>query len=103
MRARALVALVALGWAATARAAGPLEDQRALPEAPRPPTLPELTHPDGEATLELTTGSLSPRGGDGTATPERGRDQGGSRGHVPIHVGRLAFEQPIGGRHYFVG
>src|SRR5437763_16415524 len=86
-----VASLVAAAAAATtsapARAAGPLEDQRALPDAPRPPTLPELTHPDGEATLELTSGTITPRG-----TSE-------VRGHVPVHVARVAAEQPIGGRH----
>ncbi|WP_394847216.1 hypothetical protein LZC95_07075 [Pendulispora brunnea] len=62
-----------------------------LPSAPRPPTLPELAHPDREATVELTSGAYYPR------------DTGVLRGHVPIHVLRLAMEIPLHERAYFIG
>jgi len=62
-----------------------------LPVAPRPPTLPELTHSDGEATAEWTAGAFYPR------------DASTLRGHVPIHVLRLAAEVPIHHRALFVG
>ena len=80
----ALVALV------TACAAGPLEEARSLPDAPRPTMMPELTHPDGEVTLEQTTGSLTPRGF-------------GNVGHLPVQVTSIAAEQPIVSRLVFAG
>ena len=87
----ALAALVVLVGSADARAAGPLEDPRAFPDVPRPPSIPELTHPDGEGTLELTTGAYSPRSTSAV------------RGHVPIEVLRAAVEQPVSGRSWFIG
>lgn len=69
---------------------GQLEDPRTLPEAPRPTIMPELTHPDGEVTVEQTSGVLNPRGY-------------GDVGHVGVHVGRIALEQPVYSRLVFVG
>ena len=69
---------------------GQLEDPRTLPEAPRPTMMAELTHPDGEVTLEQTSGVLNPRGY-------------GEAGHVGVHVGRIAIEQPVYSRLVFVG
>jgi len=86
--ATAALLLAPPAWSSTARAAG-VDDLRAVPDAPRPPFLPELTHPDGEASLEVTSGAVWPR-----ADP---------LGHVPVHIARIAAEQPIGGRHFFAG
>ncbi len=69
---------------------GQLEDPRTLPEAPRPTIMSELTHPDGEVTVEQTSGVLNPRGY-------------GDVGHVGVHVGRIAVEQPVYSRLVFVG
>ncbi|MEO8878146.1 MAG: hypothetical protein ABI461_21315 [Polyangiaceae bacterium] len=74
----------------TACAAGPLEEARSLPDAPRPTMMPEVTHSDGEVTLEQTSGSVTPRGF-------------GNVGHLPIQLTRLAVEQPIVSRLVFVG
>jgi hypothetical protein len=72
-----------------ARAAGVgFEDPYDLPTTPRPPTLPELTHGDLEATLETTAGALLP-------TP------GGSLAHA--YVQRLGLELPLGLRRWYVG
>jgi len=69
---------------------GPLEEARSLPDAPRPTMMPEVTHPDGEVTLEQTSGSVTPRGF-------------GNVGHLPVQVTRVAIEQPIVSRLVFVG
>ncbi|MGH7283148.1 MAG: hypothetical protein ACRELY_16605 [Polyangiaceae bacterium] len=69
---------------------GQLEDPRSLPEAPRPTLMPELTHPDGEATLEQSTGVVKPRGF-------------GETGHLGENVTRIAAEQPVYSRFIFVG
>jgi hypothetical protein len=71
-------------------ASGPLEEPRSLPDAPRPTMMPEVTHPDGEVSLEQTTGSVTPRGNDNV-------------GHLPVQVTRIAAEQPIVSRLVFVG
>lgn len=84
-----LLALLALA-ASPARADSASRLSR-LPSAPRPPTLPELAHADREATVELTSGAYYPR------------DTGAYRGHVPIHVLRLATEMPLHERSLFVG
>jgi hypothetical protein len=85
-----LVALLPASLLApAARAAGVgFEDPYDLPTAPRPPTLPELTHGDLEATLETTAGALLP-------TP------GGSLAHA--YVQRLGLELPLGLRRWYVG
>jgi hypothetical protein len=64
------------------------EDPYDLPSAPRPPTLPELTHGDLEATLETTAGALLPAGG-------------GAFAHA--YVQRIALEAPLGLRRWYVG
>jgi hypothetical protein len=74
----------------TACAEGPLEEARSLPDAPRPTMMAELTHPDGEVSLEQTSGSVLPRGS-------------GDLGHIPIQVTRVAAEQPVVSRLVFVG
>jgi hypothetical protein len=72
-----------------ARAAGAtFEDPYDLPTAPRPPTLPELTHGDLEATLETTVGALLPA-------------PGGALAHA--YVQRIGLEMPIGPRRWYVG
>jgi hypothetical protein len=72
-----------------ARAAGvEFEDPYDLPTAPRPPTLPELTHGDFEATLETTAGALLPSTGEAIA-------------HA--YVQRLSLEMPLGLRRWYVG
>jgi len=64
------------------------EDLYDLPDAPRPPTLPELTHPEIETTLETTAGAILPNPG---GQPTHG------------YVQRLAIEAPIGPRRWFLG
>jgi hypothetical protein len=59
-----------------------------VPTAPRPPTLPELTHSELEATLETTAGAILPT--PGTL---------GAHGYVQ----RLAIEVPVALRRWFVG
>jgi hypothetical protein len=51
-------ALLFVLLASEARAAGPFDDPYDLPDAPRPPTLPELTHKDPDAMTEITLGTL---------------------------------------------
>ncbi len=65
------------------------DDPYDLPEAPRPPTLPELTHPEVEGTLEETMGSITPN--QPTAH------------NVAVMVQRLAVEYPLGARRWFAG
>ena len=77
--------------------AEPFDDPYDLPSAPRPPTLPELTHPDLEATIESTGGSLTRREG---ATPSPSCDACTARF---AFVQRLAIEIPLGPRRWFVG
>jgi hypothetical protein len=60
-----------------------------VPSAPRPPTLPELTHGDIEVTLETTAGALLPAAPGGTLT------------HA--YVQRLEVEVPLGLRRWYVG
>jgi len=72
-----------------ARAQGAqFEDPYDIPQAPRPPTLPELTHSEIEATLEATEGALLP-------------NPGGVTSHA--YVQRLGVEVPLGPRRWFVG
>ena len=86
----------AVGLASVATPAGPapfadvraFDDPYALPAAPRPPTLPELTHPEKEATLELTAGAILPNAGGAT---------------THAYVQRLSLEVPVGSRRWYVG
>jgi hypothetical protein len=64
------------------------DDPYDLPVAPRPPTLPELTHPDLEATFESTIGVLSPNGGGA---------------NVVTYVQRIGLEYPVAARRWFLG
>jgi hypothetical protein len=81
--------LFATGFARHAQAAGVgFEDPYDLPTAPRPPTLPELTHGELEATLETTAGALLP-------------PPGGTLAHA--YVQRLALEMPLGLRRWYFG
>jgi hypothetical protein len=89
---RVFVVLVCLAWAEGARA-DPFEDPYDLPEAPRPPTLPELTHKDVEATLESTVGGVFPRAEAGP---------GWTKGAASF-VQRANLEVPIGLRRWFAG
>lgn len=66
----------------------PFEDPYDLPNAPRPPTLPELTHPDIEGTSETTAGALIPA-------------PGGVWTHA--YVERLDAEMPLALRRWYVG
>jgi hypothetical protein len=59
-----------------------------LPDVPRPPTLPELTHSETEASLEATAGAVLPNGA-------------GAVTHA--YVQRVAVEVPLGLRRWFVG
>jgi len=83
-----VAALVA--WPAVARAQRGMtfEDPYDLPRAPRPPTLPELTHPEMEATLETTAGAILP-------------PPGGTLAHA--YVQRIAVEVPLALRRWYVG
>ena len=94
MRLRAvLVACAAPLLGTTARAATPFDDPYDLPESPRPPTLPELTHRDVEGTIESTVGVVYPRS---DAPPEWRKGAG-------EFVQRLNVEVPLGLRRWFVG
>jgi len=64
------------------------EDPYDVPAAPRPPTLPELTHAEVEATFETTAGALLRAAGQGPA-------------HA--YVQRLGVEVPLGLRRWYVG
>ena len=81
-----------LGWAGAAGAT-PFEDPFDLPEAPRPPTLPELTHKDVEATFEATVGAVYPKASAGP---------GWTKGAAEF-VQRLNVEVPLASRRWFVG
>jgi hypothetical protein len=83
------VTLVAGVLPVPARAADNVfDDPYRVPSVPRPPTLPELTHAETEATLEATGGAiLSNGGGDVT--------------HA--YVQRFALEVPVGLRRWYVG
>jgi hypothetical protein len=70
------------------------DDPYDLPEAPRPPTLPELTHPDVELTFETTIGGVTPN-----VDPATGRRPN----NVATYVQRVGLEAPIGPRRWFVG
>lgn len=92
---RCLAALISAAWIVIVVAPAParaqpkaFDDPDALPYAPRPPTLPELTHPEIEATLETTAGAIVP-------------SSGGQITHG--YMQRLAVEAPIGPRRWFVG
>jgi hypothetical protein len=65
------------------------DDPYAVPTAPRPPTLPELTHAENEGTLELTAGAILPNTGGGAFT------------HA--YVQRLSLEMPLAHRRWYVG
>jgi hypothetical protein len=72
-----------------AKAAGKaFDDPYDLPPVPRPPTLPELTHPEVEGTLEATAGAILP-------------NSGGALTHA--YVQRLNVEIPLGLRRWYVG
>ena len=85
-----IVVLVALSSApAVARAQGSsVDDPYDVPLAPRPPTLPELTHSEMEGTIETTAGVVVPNGG-------------GAPTHA--YVQRLDLEIPLGLRRWYVG
>jgi hypothetical protein len=74
--------------------AAPFDDPYDLPLAPRPPTLPELTHPDVELALETTVGIL---------TPNRDAVTGLRPNNVAAYVQRIGIEAPIGARRWFLG
>lgn len=66
----------------------PFDDPYRVPTAPRPPTLPELTHAEIEGTLETTEGAIiPPPGGPWTHT----------------YVQRLDVEVPLALRRWYVG
>ncbi|MGH7271178.1 MAG: hypothetical protein ACREJ3_12190, partial [Polyangiaceae bacterium] len=82
---RVLSAFAAFALVATAtwpaRASDEIDDPYAVPAAPRPPTLPELTHSSIEATVEATAGAILP-------------NPGGER--TGAYVQRLTVEAPLG-------
>jgi hypothetical protein len=65
-----------------------IDDPYDLPRAPRPPTLPELTHRDVEGTLESTIGVLTPAV---------------SGANVVTYVQRIGVEVPVASRRWFAG
>ncbi len=90
MRSAVLAILIgfALGPSTRALAAdNPFNDPYNVPAAPRPPTLPELTHPETEGTLEATAGAILP-------------NAGGELTHA--YVQRLAVEVPVGLRRWYI-
>jgi hypothetical protein len=78
-----IVALATVAVPARVLAAGsnPFADPYDVPAAPRPPTLPELTHREAEATLEATAGAILP-------------NSGGELTHA--YVQRFELETPVG-------
>jgi hypothetical protein len=66
----------------------PFNDPYDVPLAPRPPTLPELTHPDIEGTLESTAGAIVPASGGAWAQ---------------AYVQRINVEVPLALRRWYVG
>lgn len=80
-----------VGWGGVARAGGAFDDPYAVPDAPRPPTLPELTHADPEATFEMTGGSLLRSG-------SAAKDQ-----TTAAFALRVGLEVPVAKRRWFVG
>ncbi len=84
----AIVALSATAASTLAHAAGnPFDDPYNVPLAPRPPTLPELTHSEPEGTLEATAGAILP-------------NAGGEVTHA--YVQRVAVEVPVGLRRWYI-
>ncbi len=90
MRLRLLpLAIAVVAAPAVARAqSAQFSDPYDVPDAPRPPTLPELTHSGIEGTLETTEGALIP-------------NAGGVFTHA--YVQRLAVEAPLALRRWYLG
>lgn len=87
---RLLLVAAALFEPRSAHAQGvAFDDPYDVPPASRPPTLPELTHSEVEATLETTAGALLPATRDGS--PRQ------------AYVQRFGVEVPLGLRRWFVG
>jgi hypothetical protein len=83
-----LTALALLAPAAARAQSTEFEDPYDVPSAPRPPTLPELTHSEIEGTLETTAGALIPTAG-------------GLWTHA--YVQRFNVEVPLALRRWYVG
>ena len=83
-----LTALAALAPAAARAQLTEFEDPYDVPSAPRPPTLPELTHSEIEGTSETTAGALIPTAG-------------GVWTHA--YVQRFNVEVPLALRRWYVG
>jgi hypothetical protein len=92
LRRVALVACLlaaSLAWPVVARAQSTrFDDPYDVPPAPRPPTLPELTHSEIEGTLETTEGALIP-------------PPGGVWNHA--YVQRINIEVPVALRRWYLG
>lgn len=86
VRRQGAVALLLCSGIANAK--GTLTDPYSLPQGARPPTLPELTHPDLEVSAELASGFLVPK------------DGGAWRASF---VQRIQGELPLGSRRWFLG
>jgi hypothetical protein len=86
------VVLAVVFCPSVARAAEPFTDPYALPDAPRPPTLPELTHGNTEISTEITAGVVNAK------DPTTGASSGATS-----MVERLSAEIPVGARRWFVG
>lgn len=88
-RLAGLVAFAVAGAPSVVLAGGAVfNDPYDVPSAPRPPTLPELTHSELEGTLEETAGAILP-------------NTGGAITHA--FVQRLSVEDPLGLRRWYVG
>jgi hypothetical protein len=92
LRASALAVAVVVTAAAASRSVRAqnvhVADPYDVPKAPRPPTLPELTHAEMEATLEETVGAILQPGGGGV---------------THAYVQRIALEVPLSQRRWYVG
>jgi hypothetical protein len=91
VRPAAVGIVAAIAAAAPARALATdnvFDDPYRVPAAPRPPTLPELTHAETEGTLEATGGAILPNTGSDV---------------THAYVQRIALEVPVGLRRWYVG
>ena len=83
-----VLALLAALLIPSAASASPYDEPFELPSAPRPPTLPALTHPELEGTLESTMGILK----SATTGPDS-----------VVYIQRIGVEYPVANRRFFLG
>lgn len=82
------LAVAALGFALVATRARASEDDALLPEPPRPPTLPELSHPHVDLAVEHTLASVTVR-------------QGGLPVTAGVQIHRIGVEIPLWARRWY--